>query len=224
MQDTGIGIPAETVQRLFSSFEQADNSITRKYGGSGLGLSITKKLAQLMGGESGVDSTPAVGSTFWFTAWLKKCDELPAVADFTAEESEEYVENQLILYFSHLRILLVDDEELNREFAAALLEDLQPQIEMASNGVEAVHLAARHPYDLILMDMQMPKMDGLEATRQIRRQPNGATVPIIALTGNTLKEEHELGYQAGINQICTKPIQPDRLFWAMLQLLSNQEP
>jgi PAS domain S-box-containing protein len=216
VQDTGIGIPAEVIPRLFSAFEQADNSTTRKYGGTGLGLAITKKLAELMGGSAGVMSELGVGSTFWFAVQLKKGHSFARAAKLPVQESAETL---LQRDFSNLRILLVEDEFVNREVALDYLRDISQTIDLAEDGTEAVALAKRYRYDAILMDMQMPIMDGLEATRCIRQLPDCNNIPIIAMTANAFAEDKARCLAAGMNDFLTKPVSPDELFDMLLKWL-----
>jgi signal transduction histidine kinase/ActR/RegA family two-component response regulator len=222
VNDEGIGIAKDKVEKLFTAFEQADNSITRKYGGTGLGLAITKKLAQLMGGDAGVASTLGVGSTFWFTARLKKG---PAVPDQRASAATPAGSAIDILRrdCSGRRILLAEDEPVNREVTIELLHDAGQVIESAEDGAQAVSLVERNAYDLILMDMQMPNMDGLEATRRIRLQPNGAKIPIIAMTANAFVEDRARCIAAGMNDFITKPVNPQTLFEVLVQWLTRRD-
>lgn len=220
VRDTGIGIEPEAIPHLFSSFAQADNSITRNYGGTGLGLAITRKFAELMGGEVGVDSTPGRGSTFWLTARLKK-QERPALAPAPAAVADESAEIRLVRDYPGCRILLVEDEPINREIMLEYLEDCGQQIDIAEDGMVAVDLAGKNRYDLILMDMQMPRMDGLEATRQIRRLAGGDTVPIVALTANAFSEDQERCFAAGMDDFVAKPVHPEILFSVLLKHLAN---
>ena len=220
VQDTGMGLDLAQAGRLFSNFEQADNSITRKYGGTGLGLAITQKLAQLMGGKAGVVSSPGAGSTFWFTVRLKKgAHSIQAVTAAAAIDSAERV---LLRDYQGLRVLLVEDEMINREVALELLKDIWQIVDVAENGLEAVELASKNDYGLILMDMQMPLMDGLEATQRIRLLANGANVLIIAMTANAFVEDKARCFAVGMNDFIAKPVAPDVLFSTILKCLSRQ--
>ncbi len=217
--DTGIGIAPDVLPRLFSVFEQADNSMTRIYGGAGLGLAITRKLAELMGGAVGVTSTPGVGSTVWFTARLRKAEPAAEAEPVAAAESpEEALQRQ----FRDRRILLVDDDPDNREITRLLLRSVWPKIDTAADGVEAVEMAGRNTYDLVLMDMQMPRMDGLEATRRIRALPGWADVPILAMTANVFPEQRAQCLEAGMNDVIAKAVNAEAPFEMMLKWLSRQ--
>lgn len=215
--DTGIGIAADAQGKLFNAFEQADSSTTRKYGGTGLGLAITRKIAEQMGGEVGVASRPGTGSTFWFTVRLAKdtaAGTAPALAPNASAEAS------LRSRFAGARILLAEDEPINREITGTLLNDVGLAVDMAGDGAEAVALAAQNDYALILMDMQMPIMDGLEATQKIRLQPAGATRPIIAMTANAFAEDRLRCTAAGMNDFITKPFAPEHVYATVLKWLT----
>jgi signal transduction histidine kinase len=219
VQDTGIGIAPEAMSRLFITFEQADNSMTRKYGGTGLGLAITKRLAELMGGEAGADSTADVGSTFWFTVKLAKGGEAVAALTETAVDAEAEIRRR----YAGQRILVVDDEPVNREVALMQLEAVGLVADTANDGAEAVALAQKNSYAAIFMDMQMPKLNGLEATREIRQLPGCRDTPIIAMTANAFVEDKEQCLAAGMTDFLIKPFNPDDLFAILLRSLSRRE-
>jgi len=215
--DTGIGIAPDVIPRLFAKFEQADNSITRNYGGTGLGLAITKRLARMMGGDVGVESTEGAGSHFWFTVRLKKGHPTQKSISSPGEANAELQKG-----FAGAHILLVEDEPVNREVTLALLENEDLSIDIAVDGVEAVACAGKKRYDLILMDMQMPRMDGLEATRRIRQIPNGAHVPILAMTANAFAEDKTHCLEAGMDDFISKPVEPKVLFSTLFRWLSQR--
>jgi signal transduction histidine kinase/ActR/RegA family two-component response regulator len=218
VQDTGIGITPETMARLFSAFEQADNSMTRKYGGTGLGLTITQNLAEQMGGEAGADSVAGVGSTFWFTAKLKKGAEVSADSEATAVDAEV----ELRQHYAGQHILVVDDEPINREIALIQLEDIELLIDTAENGAEAVALAKKNNYAAIFMDMQMPVLNGVDATQQIRQLPGYQSIPIIAMTANAFAEDKAVCLAAGMSDFLIKPFNPDELYTILLRALSQR--
>jgi signal transduction histidine kinase/DNA-binding response OmpR family regulator len=217
-QDTGIGIAPDTLGKLFFPFEQADNSTTRKYGGSGLGLVITRRLAELMGGTAGVESVLGFGSTFWFTVRLLK-SMAPVIAD-TSVSGDASAEQTLKRDFAGRRILLVEDDLLNQEIACILLEDAGLSIDFAEDGVSAVEMAARDDYALILMDMQMPRMGGVDATRIIRESAKGRQVPIVAMTANVFAKDMERCMDAGMNDFISKPFNHEAFFGVVLKWLT----
>ncbi len=225
VEDTGIGIAPEAQQRLFDSFEQADSSTTRRYGGTGLGLAITRQLARLAGGEAGVRSAPGQGSTFWFTARLQRGGAVASAMAPPPEPALPDAERRLALECAGRRILLAEDEPVNRMVALALLRDSKLVVDTADDGAQALQMAHATPYALILMDMQMPQLDGLQATRAIRRLRQHAATPIIALTANAFAEDRQRCLDAGMSDFLAKPFEPGALY-AMLwrHLTGAREP
>jgi signal transduction histidine kinase len=205
VRDTGIGMDAATVAQLFEPFTQADSTITRRFGGTGLGLSICKRLVAMMDGEIGIDSAPGLGSTFWFEIPLRReqAARLPVAAARPAAGAA----------LDGLRILVVDDSAINRMVARKALEHWGVRVSLAGDGAEALDALRERPadYDLVLMDMQMPVMDGLTATRAIRQDLNLARLPIIALTAGVLDEERRAAFAAGVNDFLPKPIDLGRM-------------
>jgi CheY-like chemotaxis protein len=218
VRDTGIGVSAETMTRLFTPFEQADASITRKYGGTGLGLALTRQLAGKMGGEAGVESIEGGGSTFWFTVALKR-ELAEQAAPAVATNAEEPAETALKRIHAGRRVLVADDSPINRELAVHLLSGAGFHVDTVENGIEAIRQAASETYAAILMDLQMPHLDGLAATRQLRGQIKTADVPILAMTANAFAEDREQCLAAGMNDLVSKPIDPPVLFATLLRWL-----
>ncbi|MBK8957315.1 MAG: PAS domain S-box protein [Proteobacteria bacterium] len=210
VEDTGIGISRESQDRLFEAFEQAEASTTRKYGGTGLGLAISNRLARMMGGETGVESEPGVGSKFWFTVRLRRGGAL--LDEFERPRDRHDIR-------AGARVLLVEDNEINQEVAKGLLEEAGVAVELAGNGQEALDKVAAQRFDLILMDMHMPVMDGLEATRRLRASAQGRDVPILAMTANAFAEDRQRCLDAGMNDHLAKPVDPSRLFAVLARWL-----
>jgi PAS domain S-box-containing protein len=213
VQDTGIGIPPEKQQQIFEPFRQADGSTTRKYGGTGLGLAISKKLVELMGGRMGVVSQVGEGSTFWFEVSLPACD---APAHVRLEHQLRAAEQTPL---TGLRVLVAEDNFVNQKVIRRTLEKWGIEAQIANNGREALEWLSREPFHLVLMDCQMPEMDGYEATRRIRayEQPRGLHIPIIALTANALEGDREKCLECGMDDYLTKPVNPDMLWEKLTQ-------
>jgi CheY-like chemotaxis protein len=220
VSDDGIGIDAEQTERLFMSFEQAENQTTRKYGGTGLGLAISKSLVEMMDGDIWVTSEPGEGSTFSFTVRLKDANQ--SVEDYEAETGV-VDPNSSAAGLEGYRVLLAEDVEVNREIVLALLEPTGIAIDTAANGKQAVEKFAQNPeaYDLIFMDLQMPEMDGFEATEQIRAldNPRAKTVPILAMTANVFEDDIDRCSAVGMDDHISKPIDLDTVIEKLHQYL-----
>jgi PAS domain S-box-containing protein len=223
VSDTGIGIPADKQATLFEKFTQVDASTTRHYGGTGLGLAISKQLVHLMGGEIGVTSHLGQGSEFWFTVCLARAEGPPAALlpprtsyDVNPLLAEDPATRSEVLglcgrhrHRDGLLILLAEDNVINQKVALGFLKKLGLHANVAASGVEVIQALASHAYDLVLMDMQMPEMDGLEATRLIRSQQSAALnpwLPIIAMTANAMQGDQEKCLKAGMNDYLSKPV------------------
>ncbi|MFG6433849.1 ATP-binding protein [Roseateles sp. LYH14W] len=221
VQDSGIGIEPEAQARLFRDFEQADSSTTRRYGGTGLGLAICRRLAALMGGRVGVQSQPGRGSTFWFALAVEAgADAQPAPA--LAQRPHSVRERLAELARSRpLRILLAEDNAVNQEVAVALIGSAGLTVDVAGDGQQAVDMVQAGDYALVLMDVQMPVMDGLDATRTIRRLPQGAALPILAMTANAFDDERQRCLDAGMDDHVAKPVVAEQLFATLYDWLSG---
>ncbi len=206
VRDTGVGLSQEAQDHLFQSFQQADSSTTRRFGGTGLGLAISKQLARLMQGDVGVHSSPGQGATFWFTARL----QVASAAEL--QQGSETIGPALAGPRAGVRVLLAEDNPINQQVAQEILEDFGAVVTVVADGAQAVALlSAPHHFDLVLMDMQMPVMDGLEATRRIRALPGLAHLPVLAMTANAMPSATEECLQAGMNDHLSKPIDPQAL-------------
>jgi PAS domain S-box-containing protein len=201
VRDTGIGIPADQLPRLFDDFVQVDSSARRKFGGTGLGLAISKQLVEAMGGRIGVESEPGVGSTFWF--------ELPAAAARTEHDEDDDPADTVVGLdaMQGRRVLVVEDNRLNLRLAVRVLETFGLEVAVAIDGESAIEMVESQPFDLVLMDCLMPGMDGFEATRRIRERETGSgrRLPIVALTANALPEDREACLAAGMDDFVSKP-------------------
>ena len=212
VQDNGIGLSEAEVAELFKSFHQADPSTTRKYGGTGLGLVICKQLAELMGGGVGVDTAPGSGSTFWFSARLEKAlHYLPAERDAVPAEVLDMLNGAYIL--------LVEDNVFSQQVGQELLQQVHATVVVANNGKEAIELMLRQRFDCVLMDVQMPVMDGFEATRMIRADPRLRSAVVLAMTANAGREDAVRCLEAGMDEFVTKPISPNMLFGVIARWL-----
>jgi PAS domain S-box-containing protein len=225
VKDTGIGLSREQINGLFTAFTQADTSTTRKYGGTGLGLTISKRLTEMMGGEIWCESEPGKGSTFGFTARFKlngpqeereteKTPERPRTKD---EEKE------LLKGLRGAKILLTEDNEVNQLVASRILSNAGFKVKIAGNGFEAVKMVNEEDFDLVLMDIQMPEMDGLSATRVIRSDPRFASLPIVAMTAHAMSGDREMSLAAGMNDHVNKPINLQELYQAILKWVQPGE-
>jgi len=218
VRDSGIGIPSEALPQLFNAFEQVRTS-SRTYGGTGLGLAITRQLAQLMGGTAGAESQEGVGSYFWFTARLRH--STGSDIEFSDSGRHGGEATQLRQQFSAARVLVAEDNAVNREVIAALLEPLGFAVDCAEDGLAAVAMAKANLYDLVLMDVQMPRLDGLSATRALRTLPGWSNVPIVALTADVFSERRVDCLGAGMDDFLSKPVDPALLYACLLRWLNK---
>ena len=220
VQDTGIGMSEEEIAGLFQPFHQADTSTTRKYGGTGLGLAICKRLVEQMGGEISVDSRPGEGSRFWFTVRLEKDLEHDGLQ--AASSTQEIQQAADLAACKGARVLLVEDNEFNQQVAAELLAEIGAVVRVAENGLVALELLRQESVDCVLMDVQMPVMDGLEATRRIRNDPHLADTCVIAMTANASAQDQEKYRAAGMDDIVTKPVSPEKLYNAVAYCIARR--
>lgn len=210
VMDTGIGVSKKNQAKLFAQFSQVDSSITRKYGGSGLGLAICRNIVMLMNGDIGLESEEGKGSTFWFTAVFGKMDHV--------QKTKGHYVDEFDLQPQHLKILVAEDNEVNQLVIKTMLTKMGHDVVVATNGLEALNHVQHSVCDLILMDMQMPVMDGLEATKQVRKLSGPAKrIPIIALTANAMNGDREKCLEAGMNGYLSKPINKEELIAILSQ-------
>jgi CheY-like chemotaxis protein len=230
VRDTGIGLSPEQRAGLFNAFVQADGSTTRRHGGTGLGLALTRKLAQAMGGEVGVDSEPGVGSSFWFTAWIERAcassghDDLAHLHGSLARVLDDPRATMDELRREHAGqwVLLAEDNLVNQEVASELIESAGLKVALAGDGAEAVDRVLAGGIALVLMDMQMPVIDGIAATKAIRARI-GKDLPIIAMTANAFQDDRVACIQAGMNDHLGKPVDPGTLYATLLRWLPRPD-
>ncbi|MBF0212012.1 MAG: response regulator [Magnetococcales bacterium] len=223
VHDTGVGLTETQIGRLFSPFTQADSSTTRQFGGTGLGLAICKRLVKLMQGRIRVESTPGVGSVFRFTAVFAPLSRTRSASDTPSENRPPLSPESVRERIQGARILLAEDNAINQLVAAEILKGLNLEVIVANNGREALQLATRQPFDLVLMDLQMPLIDGYAATRKIRLHPGLATLPIIAMTAHAMSGDREHSLAQGLNDHLTKPIDQQQLFAALIRWIHPRE-
>ena len=224
VRDTGIGIAAEILGQLFRPFHQGDSSISRRFGGTGLGLAISRRLVELMGGRIGASSTPGKGSTFWLEVPFARVPDLAPTPVVPAEPKPGTNTAGSKPRLAGLRVLVVDDNRLNRIVAGRALQLEGAVLAEAKDGQEALDRLLEQPrgFDVVLMDIQMPIMDGLTATRHIRMTPALAELPVVALSAGVLKEEREAALEAGVNGFLPKPLELERLVEVLRPLLSYE--
>lgn len=217
--DTGIGIKEEMLPHIFKSFEQGGSDIQKKYGGTGLGLTITQRLVGLMGGEVTVSSTKGLGSVFSFELTFK-------LASKDALEMEAHDESESRLDFSNVKLLYVEDNLMNQKVMSLILKTYGIQPILANNGLEALDLLEKHPFDLVFMDFRMPEMDGFTATRNIRAYPThhfNYGIPVIGVTADVFDESAVKGLSVGMNDTLTKPIETEKLAQVLVKYLKKQK-
>ncbi len=218
--DTGIGIPADRVDSLFDPFSQADASVTRRFGGTGLGLAISRKIVKMMGGEIGVMSEPGIGSTFWFTVVLDKTSP----PESRRPERRATPQTPCAASEKTIRVLVAEDNFFNQKIIQIMLGKLGAESDIAKDGKEAIRMLGEAPYDLVLMDIHMPVLDGMEATRRIRGSDAAfKDIPIIALTADAMAENRDAGLAAGLNGYLIKPLKPEALKDAIVQIVCEKQ-
>ncbi|MCK0153769.1 ATP-binding protein [Alcanivorax sp. S6407] len=210
VRDQGIGIRQDVQKKLFQPFEQADSSTTRAYGGTGLGLAICRKIVEETGGQVGVESEPGKGSEFWFTTRM-------GITDGKAKVQKDQLDPEEAEQLKGRHVLLVEDNEVNQMVAKELLSRVGVDVSVASNGRQALQMLADQRFDVVLMDVQMPIMDGYEATRQIRENPGLKDNVVIAMTANAGREDKQAAFAAGVDDFVSKPIRAVRLYQALLK-------
>ncbi len=220
VEDTGIGLTPEQITKLFRSFSQADSTTTRRYGGTGLGLSISKRLTEMMQGEIGVTSDPGKGSVFHFSAWFG----IQTEPDNAREQLDKVSADDAPSRVRGARVLLVEDNDINQELAVELLGNAGLEVCVAGNGAEALEHLSREEFDVVLMDVQMPVMDGYSATRAIRGQPQFRELPVIAMTASAMAGDREKCLQAGMNDHITKPIDVAKMFSTLSRWVKTDQP
>jgi PAS domain S-box-containing protein len=227
VSDTGIGIPSDRFGRLFKSFSQTDSSMTRKYGGTGLGLAICKSLVELMGGQINVQSTPGQGSKFWFEVSLQ-CLQDRNCLEQAESESINVGQQPASLLLKGRRVLLAEDNRINQMYTQAILMQAGIECRLAENGLQVIQAIREGKFDVVLMDCQMPEMDGFEATRRIRQMEQDGQLeghlPIIALSASAVKGDQEECLAAGMDTFIGKPFNPDKLMDVIIQIISNTAP
>jgi signal transduction histidine kinase/ActR/RegA family two-component response regulator len=221
--DTGMGIPEDKQRIIFEAFCQADSSTTRKHGGTGLGLAISSQLVALMGSKIYVNSAPGKGSTFWFTCKLQKANDSDSDSDHSLQESVSFSEQQALI--KGMKVLVVEDESINQALITALLTQFGFNVTAVDNGKMAVEAVASKDYQLILMDLQMPDMDGFEATKMIKAMTDKLNIPpIIALTAHAMGKDKERCLLAGMDDYLSKPIDRNELYQVLIRHLPRKDP
>jgi len=229
VSDTGIGIPEKHIGHLFTSFSQADTSVTRRYGGTGLGLAISKELAEMMGGEVGVESGEGVGSVFWFTALLETGNPKPEDQTSNIKHQTSNIQHptsNIKHPASNIRILLAEDNVFNQKVALRLLKNFGLSADVAENGRKAVRMLESADYDLVLMDIHMPELDGIRAAKIIRDPASSVRnhdIPIIAMTADAMSEDRQRCFDAGMDDYVSKPVSPDTLLAAITRLIKKED-